>query len=344
MKYKLLGRTGLRVSELCLGTMSFGTEWGWGAEKKESKKIFDLYANAGGNFLDTANFYTAGTSEKWLSEFMGADRDHFVLATKYTLWEKEGDPNYSGNHKKNMIRTVEESLKRLKTDYIDLLYLHIWDSTTPVEEIMRGLDDLARAGKILHAGISDSPAWIVAKANAIADLRGWTRFNALQLEYSLIERSIEDEHVPMAKSEEMALLPWSPLGAGVLTGKYLPNSGQDAGRVKEDSPKLSKANQRIVKKVLRVARQTGMSPAQVALNWLRGQGENVIPIVGATKESQLKDNLDCIKYELPKSKLNELNALKKTAYTFPHTFLEKDPIKHVIFGGTHDQVARRWRF
>jgi aryl-alcohol dehydrogenase-like predicted oxidoreductase len=205
MKNRLLGKTGLRVSEINLGTMTFGEEWGWGTSKEESKKIWDAYVNKGGNFIDTANRYTEGTSEKFVGEFMKSDRDHFVVATKYTLFDKKGDPNYSGNHRKNMMRSVEGSLERLDTDYIDVLYLHAWDFLTPIEEVLRGLDDLVKSGKILHAGISDTPAWIVSQANTIADMRGWTRFNALQIEYSLLQRTVERDLIPMAKEFDIAV-------------------------------------------------------------------------------------------------------------------------------------------
>ena len=172
MQYKLLGKSGLRVSELCLGTMTFGDDWGWGAPKNESRKILDAFVDAGGNFIDTSNNYTNGTSEKFVGEFTKGDRDHFVIATKYTLSERRTDPNFGGNHRKNMRRSVEGSLTRLGTEYIDLLWLHMWDGMTPVEEVMRALDDLVRAGKVLYVGISDTPAWVVSQANMLADLRG----------------------------------------------------------------------------------------------------------------------------------------------------------------------------
>ncbi len=221
MQYKLMGHTGLRVSELSLGTMTFGEEWGWGADKATSQAIFDAYANAGGNFIDTANRYTEGTSEKFLGEFVASDRDHFVLATKYTLFDRTGDPSFSGNHRKNMVRSIEASLKRLQTDHIDLFYLHAWDFTTPVEEVLRGIDDLVRSGKVLYAGISDTPAWVVSQMNTIADMRGWTRFNAYQLEYSLIQQTVEREMMPAAKGMDMAVTAWAALAGGALTGKYL---------------------------------------------------------------------------------------------------------------------------
>src|ERR671921_27110 len=198
MKYYLLGKSGLRVSELCLGTMTFGEEWGWGASKEECHKIFHAYVDAGGNFIDTANKYTEGTSEKYIGEFIASDRDRFVLATKYTSNTRRGDPNAGGNHRKNMIQSLEASLKRLNTDYIDLYWVHAWDPLTPIEEMMRALDDMVKAGKILYAGISDAPAWMVSQANTIANQRGWTEFTGLQIEYSLIERTSERELLPMA--------------------------------------------------------------------------------------------------------------------------------------------------
>lgn len=209
--YRLLGRSGLRVSPLCLGTMTFGSDWGWGADRDDSRRIFDAYVDRGGNFIDTANNYTGGTSERLLGEFAEGKRERLVLATKYTLTTRPGDPNSGGNHRKSMVRSVEQSLARLKTDYIDLLYLHAWDETTPVEEIVRAMDDLVRAGKVLYVGISDTPAWQVARMQAIADLRGWSPLIALQIEYNLIERTVERDLIPMARELGMGVIPWSPL-------------------------------------------------------------------------------------------------------------------------------------
>jgi aryl-alcohol dehydrogenase-like predicted oxidoreductase len=220
MRYKILGRSGLRVSELSLGTMTFGADWGWGSSFEDSKKVFDAYANAGGNFLDTANLYTNGTSEKYVGEFIASEREHFVLATKYSLKEKHGDPNRAGNHRKNLVQSLDNSLKRLKTDYIDLYWIHAWDFLVQPEEVMRALDDQVRAGKILHIGVSDTPAWIVSRAQTIAEMRGWTPFSALQIEYSLIERTPERDLMPMAKELGIAVTPWAPLAGGLLTGKY----------------------------------------------------------------------------------------------------------------------------
>jgi len=220
MKYFLLGKSGLKVSEICLGTMTFGKEWGWGASKEESRKIFDAYVDSGGNFVDTANIYTDGTSEKYVGDFVSYDRDRFVIATKYTSNTRAGDPNAGGNHRKNMVQSVEASLRRLNTDYIDLYWVHAWDQTTPVEEMMRALDDMVKSGKILYIGISDAPAWIVSQANTLANLKGWTEFTSIQIEYSLIERTSERELLPMANALDIGITAWSPLGSGVLTGKY----------------------------------------------------------------------------------------------------------------------------
>ena len=220
MRYKLLGKSGLRVSEICLGAMGFGEEMGWGSDKEHSREAFHAFVEAGGNFIDTANVYTRGTSEKYLGEFVAGERDRFVLATKYTIGGGSDDPNASGNHRKNMRQSLEASLKRLNTDHIDLYWLHIWDFLTPEEEVMRALDDLVRSGKILYIGISDTPAWIVARANTLAELRGWTSFAALQIEYSLIERTPERDLLPMAYAMDLAVTPWAPLGTGVLSGKF----------------------------------------------------------------------------------------------------------------------------
>src|SRR5580658_2526289 len=237
MKYRLLGKSGLRVSEASLGTMTFGDEWGWGSPKDEAEKVYETYREAGGNFLDTANFYTGGTSEKFVGEFIKGHRESVVLATKYSNAAPGNDPNAAGNHRKSMMQAVEASLKRLQTDYIDLYWVHIWDQITPVEEVMRGLDDLVRQGKILYAGISDAPAWWIAQANTLADLRGWTRFVGLQIEYSLIERSVERELIPMAKAFKLGLVAWSPLAGGLLSGKYHHSGRAGDGRYSSEMAK-----------------------------------------------------------------------------------------------------------
>src|SRR4051794_23046567 len=219
MRYKLLGKSGLRVSELCLGTMTFGDDWGWGADRAESRRVFDAFADAGGNFVDTANNYTDGTSEQLVGEFTEHTRERFVLATKYTLTLDDTDPNAGGNHRKSLVRSLDQSLRRLRTDYVDLLWLHMYDAFTPIEEAVRALDDQVRLGKVLYVGISDSPAWVAARANAIAELRGWTPFVGLQLPYSLASRDPERELLPMAAELGLTVTAWGVLGAGVLTGR-----------------------------------------------------------------------------------------------------------------------------
>jgi aryl-alcohol dehydrogenase-like predicted oxidoreductase len=336
MNYKLFGQSGLRVSELCLGTMGFGTEWKWGADKELSKQIFDAYANAGGNFLDTANRYTEGTSEKFLGDFIAKDRDHFVLATKYSLRDRGGDLNFAGNHRKNLMRSVKESLWRLNTDYIDVLWLHAWDSWTPTEEIMKGLEDLITRGMVHYIGISDTPAWVVSQANTMAQLRGWNQFVGLQIEYSLIQRTVEAELMPMAKAFGMTVTPWAPLAGGALTGKYLKG---DKGRLPETSSRLGDRATTITKKVVEVAERLGVSPSQVAINWTRqNKWQRVIPIVGATKVSQLEDVLGCLNFELPKEIVSELNEVSKIELPFPQKFFQENGVLDVLYGGIKDQM------
>jgi aryl-alcohol dehydrogenase-like predicted oxidoreductase len=237
MKYRLLGHSGLKVSEAALGTMTFGEDWGWGSAKDEARKVYDTFREAGGNFIDTANVYTNGASESFLGEFMQGHRQSVVLATKYSNASPGTDPNAAGNHRKNMVQSVEASLKRLQTDYIDLYWVHIWDQMTPAEEVMRGLDDLVRQGKILYTGISDAPAWWIAQANTLAQLRGWTPFVGLQIEYSLIERSVERELIPVAQAMHIGVTAWSPLAGGILTGKYQTQGGSEQGRMSGDMMK-----------------------------------------------------------------------------------------------------------
>ena len=337
MRYKLLGNSGLRVSEIALGTMTFGTEWGWGADKDESQKIFETYANAGGNFIDTANRYTEGSSERFVGEFINEDRHHFVLATKYTLFDRTNDVNYSGNHRKNMMRSVEESLKRLNTDYIDLLWVHAWDFLTPVEEVMRGLDDLVSAGKVHYVGISDTPAWIISRANTIAQFRGWTPFVGLQVEYSLLQRTPERDLIPMAKEMGLALTPWAPLAGGALTGKYL--KGEE-GRVREGSSRRDERSTSIVKKVVEVAEKINASPAQVALKWTMEKDYTSIPIVGGRKVAQIEDSLRATEVSIPEEDIQELDEVSKISLGFPHDFLSSKDVKQVVYGGSLPSIKR----
>src|SRR4030088_924166 len=273
MNYRLLGKSGLRVSEFCLGTMTFGDDWGWGSSKDEAKKIYDAFRDAGGNFIDTANIYTNGTSESFLGEFLKGHRESVVLATKFTNAAPGTDPNAAGNQRKNMVQAVEASLKRLGTDYIDLYWLHIWDQMTPVEEVMRAFDDLVRAGKILYVGVSDAPAWVVAESNMLAELRGWTRYVGLQIEYSLLERTVERELVPMAQDQQMTVLAWSPLRNGLLTGKYLPEnvkqSEAEGARMHSHQMRgfgsVEESAHTTVREIVAVGKELGVSAAQVGL-------------------------------------------------------------------------------
>lgn len=335
MNYKLFGNTGLRVSELCLGTMGFGTEWGWGADKETSKQVFDTYANAGGNFIDTANLYTLGTSEKFIGDFIEADRDHFVLATKYTLKDRN-DPNFAGNHRKNMMRSVNESLKRLKTDHIDILWMHAWDALTPTEEIMRGLDDLVSRGIVHYVGVSDTPAWVVSQANTLAQLRGWSQFAGLQIEYSLLQRTVEPELFPMAKAFGMTITPWAPLAGGALTGKYLKG---EKGRIAENSTRRGEKSIRITEKLLEIGEKMNVTATQLAINWTRQhKGQSVIPIIGATKPHQMIDSLGALRFEIPVEFMHELNEISKIDLPFPQKFFTETGVVDVVYGGARLEI------
>ena len=335
MKTQLLGQSGLRVSQLCLGAMTFGEDWQWGANRDISRQIFERFAEAGGNFIDTANSYTDGTSEKLVGELIAADRDAWVVATKYSLPDhmglgSEGGPSTAsvakvGNSRKNMMRSVEGSLQRLGTDHIDILYLHVWDYTTYPEEIMRAVDDLVRSGKVLYAGISDTPAWIVARAQTLAHLRGWTPFSVLQIEYSLIERTVERELIPMAQALGMSVAPWSPLAGGVLSGKY---SAGDKTTRGQDIPARSLE---IAESLGEIARQIGCSPSQLALKWLVDR--NTIPIVGARKIEQFEDNLKCLDVTISTEQMARLNESSAIEAGFPHDFITSDFVKPMLFGG-----------
>ena len=339
MQYKLLGRSGLKVSELCLGTMGFGTATPWGVDKAASFSIMEVFGNAGGNFLDTANRYQDGMSEEIVGAFINQhDRDYWVVATKYSLYDNQTNPNASGNNRKNMMRSVEQSLKRLNTDFIDVLYLHIWDALTPMDEVLRGLDDLVRQGKVNYIAISDTPAWMVAKGQTMAELMGWSQFVALQVEYSLLQRTPERDLIPMAKHFGLTVTPWAPLAGGALTGKYLRN---DPGRIKEGSKRLNEQAITITKEVMAIAEETGTTPGQVALAWTMQQGFSSIPIVGATKLSQMQDNLGVIGLQLSKEHLQRLDAISKIELGFPGEFYQEDGVKLANFGGFYNKVEKR---
>jgi aryl-alcohol dehydrogenase-like predicted oxidoreductase len=347
MRYQLLGRSGLRVSEICLGTMTFGEEWGWGSSKEESQGVYNRFRELGGNFVDTANLYTNGTSELFLGEFMQGHRDQVVLATKYTNAVPGTDPNAAGNHRKSMMQAVEASLKRLKTDYIDLYWMHIWDRLTPAEEVMRAFDDLVRQGKVLYVGVSDAAAWWIAKANTLAELRGWSPFVALQIEYSLLERTPERELVPMAADFGLSVTAWSPLAGGLLSGKYrVTEQGiqSDDGKGRMDNPDMQQFVQnrdrtnRVIDALRAVAKQAGHSPAQVALAWLRHRRSPVIPIVGARRLDQMEANVAIVDLKLSPEEVHTLDDASQIELGFPHDFLDKPMVKNFTFGGLRDLI------
>ncbi len=344
MRYKLLGKSGLRVSELCLGTMTFGDDWGWGSTKEESQAVYDAFVESGGNFIDTADLYTNGTSESFLGEFMAKDRERIVLATKYTNTAPGTDPNAGGNQRKNMMQSIEASLKRLKTDYIDLYWLHVWDFMTPVEEVMRAFDDLVGQGKVLYIGISDSPAWIVSRANTLAELRGWTQFVGLQVEYSLIERTSERELLPMARELDLGVTAWSPLAGGLLTGKYAQSSKAGNEEKRLEHPMMAplvdinEHKRSVAAAVVEIAEAIGKTPAQVALNWLRQQPAVMIPIIGARRLSQLKDNLACVEFTLEEDHLRRLDEVSQIELGFPHDFFTNEMVQNFAFGGMRDSI------
>jgi aryl-alcohol dehydrogenase-like predicted oxidoreductase len=342
MRYRLLGNSGLRVSEAALGAMTFGEDWGWGTAKDEARKVYDAFREVGGNFIDTANIYTNGTSESFLGEFVKDHRQSVVLATKYSNAMPGKDPNAAGNHRKNMVQAIEASLKRLKTDYIDLYWVHIWDQITPVEEVMRGLDDLVRQGKVLYVGISDAPAWWIAQANTLAQLRGWSPFVGLQIEYSLIERTVERELVPMAKALNLGLTAWSPLAGGVLTGKYHGHGSSEQARMNSEMAKgfmpEPQLTARVVAAVKSVSDELGRSMAQVALAWLRYRPVPVIPILGARKLSQLQDNLASFDVTLSPDQLKKLDEASHIELGFPYGMYAKKFVQAIAYGGMRDQI------
>ena len=349
-EYTTLGRSGLCVSPLCLGTMTFGTEWGWGAEENVSQALLNRYLDAGGNFIDTADGYTLGKSEEMLGKFIAEQklRDRIVLATKFTFSADAANPNAGGNGRKNIRRAIEGSLRRLQTDYIDLYWLHAWDMVTPVEEVVASLNDLAREGKILHYGFSDTPAWYLARAYTLAEKEGKDPLVALQLEYSLVQRNIEREHIPAAQQLGLAICPWSPLASGFLSGKYRREGTGGAGdgrleKVKDsDNPTLKKfteQNWKILDLLLDVAKEIGRPPAQVALNWVATQPGITSTILGASKVSQLEDNLKAIEFSIPAELRARLDEVGAPATIHPYEFFEPF-IQTMIHGSS---PVRAWR-
>lgn len=338
--YRLLGRSGLKISPMALGTMTFGTEWGFGADERTSRAIFDRYVDHGGNFIDTANYYTGGTSESFIGHFAQGQRDRLVIATKYTLPMRAKDPNSGGNSRRSMVRAVEDSLTRLRSDYIDLLYLHAWDFTTSVEEVLRAMDDLVAAGKVVYLGLSDIPAWQASRMQAIADLRGWSPLVAMQLEYNLIERSVERDLAPMSREMGMGIVPWSPLASGLLTGKYNRAElaaesvacGSRAAIATEAGP-IPERSFCIIDALKRVATEQDTSPAAVALAWLLARPGMAAPLIGARSIRQLEANLAALELELTSDQLARLDGVSAVPLGFPHEYLQRPAVQANIYGG-----------
>lgn len=335
--YVTLGRSGLRVSPLCLGTMTFGEDLGWGSSVEESQRILDRYLELGGNFIDTANFYTKSHSEKIIGDHVGrhrARRDRLVIATKFSGNLYPGDPNGGGSGRKSVIAACEDSLRRLQTDYIDLYWLHNWDVHTPIEETMAALEDLVRAGKVRYLGVSDTPAWKIAEANVTARFRGWSSFIGLQIEYSLLERTVEQELVPMARELGLGITPWSPLKSGVLSGKY---TRQNAGQIKVDrgfiaDTFINEKTYAVVDELERIAKAHESTVARVALAWVQAQPGVTSTIIGARRLAQLEDNLKALEVKPTPEELGRLDALTKPTLGFPQNMQPWFPAIHN--GGT----------
>jgi aryl-alcohol dehydrogenase-like predicted oxidoreductase len=351
--YSLLGKSGLRVSPLCLGTMTFGTEWGWGAPSETAFELTDRYLAAGGNFIDTADGYTGGSSERILGEYFQArkNRERAVLATKFTFAATQGDPNSGGNGRKNIYRALEGSLRRLQTDYIDLYWLHAWDGLTPVEEVVSTLSDLVREGKIRYYGLSDVPAWYFARAQTLAETRGLAPAVALQLEYSLLERNIEREHIPAALALGAGVCPWSPLGSGMLSGKYTRDGAKTSGEGRlpamqaSGNPAMTKLfterNWQLVDLLVEVAAQLGKPPAQVALNWITKRPGVTSTIIGATKLNQLDDNLAALEFEIPGELAQKLEQASAPELVHPYIFFSPK-MRAMITGGAKVLERPSW--
>jgi len=340
MRYMTFGRrTGLRVSELALGAATFGTAWGYGAAPAEARRLFDGYAEAGGNFIDTADSYQNGQSEALLADFLAADREHFVLASKYTQGiDAKAGISRTGNSRKAMVSSLEASLKRLKTDRLDLYWVHMADGVTPLEEIVRGFDDLVRAGKIHYGGLSDFPAWRISRAATLAELRGWAPLAGIQIEYSLVERTADRELLPMAEALGLAVTLWSPLGGGYLTGKHRRGEEGRLERMKRlVHTETSAQKSAVLDAVLAVAEETGAPAAQVAIAWLlersRRSPTALVPILGAATREQLDDNLAAARLRLDEAQMDRLDAASAVPLGFPHEMLAADGYIQRYTGG-----------
>jgi aryl-alcohol dehydrogenase-like predicted oxidoreductase len=337
MRYRTFGRSGLRVSQLFLGAMTFGEGWGWGAPAEECRKMLGVYVEAGGNVIDTANAYTGGESEQVVGQLLGAGRDRLVVMTKYTVTVDGTDPNASGNHRKSLVRSLEQSLARLRTDYIDVLWVHIWDPLTPVEETVRALDDVVRAGKVLYVGISDTPAWVISRANTLAEWRGWTAFTGLQVPYSLTQRHIERELLPMAESLGLSVAAWSPLAGGVLSGKFTRTGPSGPGRVTKAD--VTERDLRIAREVDAVAGELGATSSQVALAWTMARHPWVHPLVGARNAEQLAGNLAAADLVLPGEAVRRLDEVSAIERGFPSDMIES--ARDFVYGPVLERAAQR---
>ncbi|MBE9138226.1 aldo/keto reductase [Nodosilinea sp. LEGE 07088] len=352
--YRLLGRSGLRVSPLCLGTMTFGNSWGWGADVDESQRMLDVYADLGGNFIDTANEYTDGESESILGSVLQGRRERFVIATKFGLSRREGDPNGGGAHRKSLKRAVEDSLRRLKTDYIDLYYLHIWDWRTPIEETLGAMNDLVREGKVLYLGMSDAPAWKVAEANTLARMAHWSPFVAYQGRYNLIDRTLERDVLPMSVDHGLQTVTWQALASGILTGKYAkanstnaPEEGTRSGMV-QGAGWLTDRALAIAAEVKSIADEINSTSAEVAIAWVLSRFGRPIPILGARTASQLQENLKAATLTLPEETLSRLSKVSAFELGFPHDFASSEAVAGIIDKGVTVERGpqfdyNRWR-
>jgi aryl-alcohol dehydrogenase-like predicted oxidoreductase len=335
--YVTLGRSGLRVSPLCLGAMTFGEDWGWGSNVKDTEAIIDRYLALGGNFIDTANAYTRGHSEKIIGDHVGRfphRRDRIVLATKFLSNMYRGDPNGGGSHRKAIFAQCEQSLRRLQTDYIDLYWMHAFDATTPIEETMSALHDLVQSGKVRYLGFSDTPAWKCAEAQMIARFRGWSPLIALQIEHSLLERTVEGDLIPMARELGMGVTPWSPLKSGVLSGKYKREQhGQhEAGRGAWAISALNDKTYDLLDELERIARALDTTTARVALAWVQGRPGVTSTIIGARTLAQLEDNLASSEVALQPAQVARLDALSTPKLNFPADFISNGAM--FLHGGT----------
>jgi aryl-alcohol dehydrogenase-like predicted oxidoreductase len=340
MRYQLLGRTGLRVSKLFLGAMTFGEQGGVGAPADECRRMVDAYADAGGNVIDTAINYRGGASETILGEVLEGRRNDFVLATKYTVSRNPSDPNAAGNHRKNLVASLETSLKRFRTDYIDLYWVHMWDQHTPIEETMRALDLVVRAGKVLYVGISDTPAWVVSRANTLAEWKDWTPFAGLQVPYSLLQRDIERELLPMAEALGLSVAAWSPLAGGILSGKFTGDKPAEAS-TRVDPTSIADHVKAIARAVQDIADDIGRTPSQVAIAWTMARHHSVHPIVGARTVDQLRDNLGAVDFELPDDARAHLDSVTAFDVGFPTTFIAAT--SEWVFGDASSRLDARGR-